>query len=359
VRVDLNGLTRAISLLEKGDVKGETVVSLLSRERDVLEQQTYALFSYAEQTTVELRRIREAKEPHLLEQVEGARTIQDGNDQFVAQLIAEHEAVVMALRRERDAALARVRELSKGLSRIGGLSTPNLRHVSASNLSVATPNDSEVAVLRARVDELLLERERSLKLLRQLAEQRDQAESRLQALLVSVAPETERPLPSGRPTELGSAVEDRVRDAETRNDHGHLAPTSPSSPQPVFTPRTEPLDNDSTTDTSSAVIRNAAPLPESTETSEPNVDSGWELPVSEELPATSTTEPISTDNDVRSDEEEPSSPSLRSAVALPLLRRKPAATDESAGTYRISASELPVEEVVLLHDRPSHPRPNR
>lgn len=281
---------RAVSLFENGILQKEAIVSLFKHELEHLQKQAETLYAFAQQTSIELRQRRESQEQRGTEPTEVNRTLEEDNDQFVAQLIAEHETQVLALRRERDAAIERVRELSRGLSRIGGLSSPNLRRTSSSNLPAASTSDSDVALLRARVDELLFERERSMKLLRQLAEQRDQAESRLHVVLSSAPPGPER-----------------------------------SDEPPVNTP-----------------------APAISSDQDDAVD--WDLSSPAPHPLSLTQEEEA--------ESEPSSvePPSVSETTLPLLRRKTTLGGDGAGTYSISARELPSEEVVVLRSRPSNPQ---
>ena len=255
-------------------------------------------------------------------------------------MIAEHETQLQSLRRERDAAVDRVRELSRGISRIGGLSTPNLRRISVSNLPTTNAADNEVTLLRARVDELLFERERSLKLLRHLAEQRDQAESRLQVVLSSVPPRPETQHPSNLPA---PGVKD---------------PTCSDTALPATVGKERAIKEPAHV-TESAVMRASSPIePPST----PNtIDSGsdWDLSSPAKLPlsvkpsiAELRTDPPPTD------EEAIPAPQV-SETTLPLLRKKGHIAGDGAGSYRISAQELPAEEVVVVRSRPSHPQPKR
>jgi hypothetical protein len=296
-RVDCGGLIRAISLLENDVLQKDAIISLLKHELDQVQKQSDSLFAFAHQTCIELRQIREERPSTSgREPTEGVRSIQDGNDAFVAQLISEHEAQVRALRRERDIAVDRVRELSRGLSRIGGLSTPSLRRISTSNLPAVSPNDNEVSLLRARVDELLFERDRSLKLLRQLAEQRDQAESRLHVVV--------------------------------------------SSSPPSMDPSEEPSDR------IARELLEKAPI------------ANWEVASPEEHPAAIS--PESHPTVPKSLDAETGSISVQSSPesTLPLLRKKPGLGSEGAGSYSISARELPTEEVVVVRPRPA-PSPSK
>jgi hypothetical protein len=291
-RVDYGGLIRAISLLENDVLQKDAIVSLLKHELDQIQKQSESLFAIAQQTCIELRQSREERPStsgH--EPAEGVRSIQEGNDEFVAQLIAEHEAQVRTLRRERDIAVDRVRELSRGLSRIGGLSTPNLRRISTSNLPAVTPNDNDVSLLRARVDELLFERDRSLKLLRQLAEQRDQAESRLHVVI--------------------------------------------SSSPPAMDPSDVPSDR------LARELLEKAPI------------ANWEVPPPQEHPVAIANESHPTvPKSLNAKDESISAPSSPES-SLPLLRKKPGLGSEGAGSYSISARELPTEEVVVVRPRPA------
>ena len=74
--IDYSGLTRAITLLENGVLQNEAIVSLLKHELGQIQQESETLYAFAQQVSVELRQVREAKGQRSIEQEEGARTIQ-------------------------------------------------------------------------------------------------------------------------------------------------------------------------------------------------------------------------------------------------------------------------------------------
>ena len=182
VQIDCSGLARTLDLLSTGHLTGESAVALLRHELGTVQRQAQSVGALLQQATVQLRQLRESAQREQIQKQDEQRQLQDQNDRFVANLIQEHDQEMVVLRRERDAAIDRIRELSRDLSRASSASSAGIPHLpvrSAPPLQVA-------AELNARIDELLRERERSLRLLRQLAEQRDAAESRLQSLLASI-----------------------------------------------------------------------------------------------------------------------------------------------------------------------------
>jgi hypothetical protein len=178
--VDCTGLARAIELSASGSLQGDALVALLRHELANVQRQAQTVTDLLQKSAVDLRQLRESAQREQVQKQDEQRQLQDQNDRFVANLIHEQEVELMALRRERDAAIDRIRELSRGITRVGSTSSGSLSRVSVTAAS-STPTAQEVLELKARVEELLYERERSLRLLRQLAEQRDHAESRLQA----------------------------------------------------------------------------------------------------------------------------------------------------------------------------------
>jgi hypothetical protein len=180
------GLARAIEMLASGSLKGESAVALLRHELASVQRQAEFVSDLLQRSSVELRQLRESAQRDQVERQDEQRQLQDQNDRFVANLIQEHDLEMASLRRERDAAIDRVRDLSRGITRVGGTSSSNLRRAPTNAAIRPAASSQEVAELRARVEDLVRERERSLKLLRQLAEQRDHAEARLQATVASV-----------------------------------------------------------------------------------------------------------------------------------------------------------------------------
>ena len=358
IGIDTSGLRRALTLLDSRDMLPETVASVLRQELLGLEKRADFLLAYAQRVSVEHRQLRESKEQALVEQEDAVRQLQDENDKFVEQLIAEHESEVQAQRRERDAAIDRVRELSRGLSRVGSMSSPSIRRVSAANLPAAHSASSDTALLRARIDELLFERERSLRLLRQLAEQRDLAETRLHAVLNGATAENHR---SGQPWLPHSqrAPTDRVRgpvaavesgvtancalaaSAEAPNADPWIDPRTESD-QKLEPPFVEPLGSVATVSALgaySAVIRTAAQsTPINAVPEEASFDE-WDLT----LP-TSPTPSLGPALPALG----PDKTSPAAGRSQPVIRRTSNMQLERAGTYSMASEELPAEEVILL-----------
>jgi hypothetical protein len=226
--VDCSGLGRVIELLAAGGIDGEAGLGLLRQERASVQQQASAANELLEKALVELRQLRESQEREQLQKRDEQRQLQDGNDQFVANLLHEHEVEMAALRRERDAAFERIRDLSRGITRVGTNSIPSMARVSDSNaLNPASSSGStESTELKARVEELLLERERSLRLLRQLAEQRDRAESRLRAALNGASSGAPAPaVPAAEPQNSAARAANKPRLGEDPGSE-RVVPTS-------------------------------------------------------------------------------------------------------------------------------------
>jgi hypothetical protein len=248
--IDCSGLGRTVELLATGHLDRESAVALLRHELAIVQRQAESNCDLLQKSTVELRQLRESALREQVQKEDEQRQLQDQNDRFVANLIHEHDVEKAAIRRERDAAIERIRGLSRGIVRAGSTSATGLQRVSvnAALRSACPPQD--VVELRARLDELLNERDRSLRLLRQLAEQRDQAESRLQATLASIgaggerrsAPNLEHRQPaaneqdSARRREVASSQPDFVRNhgvvAPSPQNLG-LTPTLPSNPHSI------------------------------------------------------------------------------------------------------------------------------
>jgi hypothetical protein len=332
--------------LERGELDVTTLAPVLGRELSTLRAQIDALLAHAHHDAIELRKARESSAKGEFEREEQLRSIQDENDKFVAQLIADHENEAQALRRERDSAIERVRELSRGVSRVGNVSLPSARRVSLSNVPALPPTQEEVAQLRARVEELCFERERSLKLLRQLAEQRDDAESRLQQALARLA-QTEGAITSLRssanPTPLTPPACDGVARALGAPSID-LLPDPLSFPVSTPSPAIHPGHPAALAD--SAVVRTAqAVVLEAKSSASEGLD--WDLSTPEKSPGTSALVKAMARDDFgeaqSSGERTPGS----SEPSIPLLRKKSLPGLERAGAYSVSASEIPVEEVVL------------
>ncbi|MGE5788157.1 MAG: hypothetical protein ACM3ZE_26415, partial [Myxococcales bacterium] len=177
--LDCSGLARAIDTLSSGEMGMDPCVALLRHELTRIQQQAGAMQNQLRESAIALRQLRESAKLEVVQKQDEQKQLQNGNDRFVANLIQEHESELAAVRRERDAAMDRVRELSREINRASGISSPGLPRVSNLPALRGAAASSEVDELRGRVEELLRERERSVRLLRQVAEQRDQAERRL------------------------------------------------------------------------------------------------------------------------------------------------------------------------------------
>ncbi|MGC4065553.1 MAG: hypothetical protein QM784_13085 [Polyangiaceae bacterium] len=345
-RVDTAPLQRTLGRLERGELDIATLNPVLGRELSTLRSQIDALQAHAHHIAIELRKARESSAKGEFEREEQLRSIQDENDKFVAQLIADHEAEAQALRRERDSAIERVRELSRGMSRVGTVSMPSLRRVSLSNVAATSPTQEEVAQLKARVDELCFERERSLKLLRQLAEQRDDAENRLQQALVRVSP-PETGSTSSRDSRGASLPVAPTCDGVTRALGGpSIELLADSPPSPVSGPSPAIAAAASAVLADSAVVRTAhvvssAAAPSGGDTLD------WDLSTPEKSPGTSALVKAMARDDFGEVQSKGERPAGSSEPSIPLLRKKSLPGLERAGAYSVSASEIPVEEVVL------------
>lgn len=186
VGVDCAGLARAIELSASGHVDGDAAAALLRHEFAGVQRQIEVICNQLHQSCVELRQLRDSAQREQVQKQDEQRQLQDQNDRFVANLIHEHDIEKATLRRERDAAIDRVRELSRGIVRASSSSSASMPRVSVNSAIRSAPPPQDVVELKARIDELLYERDRSLRLLRQLAEQRDLAESRLQATMAAL-----------------------------------------------------------------------------------------------------------------------------------------------------------------------------
>jgi hypothetical protein len=350
------------------------VVPILGLELAALRTQAETLQNYAQRVSVELRQLRDTKAKAELQQEDVLRKIQDDNDRFVAQLIAEHDSAALNLRRERDAAIDRIRELSRGLSRIGAVSVPSMRRVSMTNVIATEQPNEDAAQLRARVEELLFERERSHKLLRQLAEQRDQAEVRLQAVLAAVDPLGARGgVASNRPLAQQASAHAVAASVAISEMHPNVEPPAP----PAQLQTCEPVGADSCDRphdhpfaalnragveqtqalTDSAVVRTATPVTDSSE----SID--WDLSSPEKSPQLkSPLHPTHPDapraRRTDADAPTPAGAAAESERTLPLLRKKTNPAIDRVGTYSIPTTELPVEEVVIMRS-PGNVRQDR
>lgn len=237
--VDYSGLARAIEALSAGELGAEPCAALLRHELARVQQQVSSLLSELRDSTVTLRQLREAAQFGLVQKQdqqkqEQHKQLQDENDRFVANLLQEHESELAAVRRERDAAMDRVRELSRELNRSNGTSSPNLPRVSNLPALRVTTAFSEVDELKSRVEELLRERERSVRLLRQVAEQRDEAERRLR----ESRPADSRPSASSR---SGSGISAGVEGSEPRRTRTATEPYISSPPWQKNAPTIPPV----------------------------------------------------------------------------------------------------------------------
>lgn len=339
--INLQGLTRAIARLDGSSNIEPTVLAVIQRELLALEGQVVNLASFAQKVNIELRKLRENREQDDRVQADRLRAVESTNDTFVAQLIAEHDAEVVTLQRERDAAIERVRELSRGISRVGGMSSPSIRRASTARLTAAAPLNSDNAILHARLEELQGERERSLKLLRQLAEQRDKSESRYQALLAEVGRTAEpsrvsapaADAASARPPAVGSALGSASATRIPTNGRSNRDSVERSTP---IVPTTQPAS------ATVAVVRAAADL-----------DDDWDL----EAPRR-TTASLHPERPTDASTESQDALSADAAHSVPLLRRKASSPSDMGGAYTLSSADnLPAEEVVLR--RSEDPRKDR
>lgn len=121
--LDFAGLTLAIEMVSRSAADPEALATLLRNELVRLREQAGALVRRFAQSTLELRRLLENTPETVAHQHDELRRSQEQNDRFVVRLVDEHETELAELRRERDTAIARVRELSRELAR-AGVSTP-------------------------------------------------------------------------------------------------------------------------------------------------------------------------------------------------------------------------------------------
>jgi hypothetical protein len=243
--VDCTGLARAIDILQGGSLQGEPLVLLMRHELTAVQRQAQLVTQRYQQASIELRQLRESAQREHIQRLDDQRQSQEQNDRFVSNLIYDHEQELQAVRRERDAAIDRVRELSRGLNRAASGSSGNWQRASSSGSLQAVTVNAEAAELKSRVDELLFERERSLKLLRQLAEQRDQAETRLQVLLSDIKARATAATPATSKTSSGEGLPALAhRQHPARPTTGHAIDTSPSAPNPETANGTGPMRAD-------------------------------------------------------------------------------------------------------------------
>ncbi len=243
--VDCSGLARAVELLATGHLEGEAAVALLRHELATVQRQAESNCDLLQRSSVELRQLRESAQREQVQKEDDQRQLQDQNDRFVANLIHEHDAEKTTIRRERDAAIDRIRELSRGITRAGSTSSASMQRVSVNTAIRSAPPAQDVVELKARIDELLYERDRSLRLLRQLAEQRDQAESRLQATLASIGAGSEgRSAPILERQQLATSAHDGSRrSAVAPTEPGVTLSHSAAAPLPPGSVRTPTLPN--------------------------------------------------------------------------------------------------------------------
>jgi hypothetical protein len=257
--IDCSGLLRAVAMLEAGSPGAASAVALLRLEIVRLQKQGQIVGEALQHSTVELRQLRESAERVQVQQQDEQRQLQDQNDRFVASMIQEHEAELASLRRERDAAIDRVRELSRGITRVGTPSTASSYNLSSAKTLHST-SFAEVSELRARVDDLLHERERSLRLLRQLAEQRDQAESRLQTTLAAIG-NNAASLPKFARGEaaIRASTASRLRSDAIAPD-GHGEPTLPQQRGVAISPQVASESQQASTSTEHGAAAANAPF---------------------------------------------------------------------------------------------------
>lgn len=120
--LDLSDLARAIDMVKSSSVGAEPLWTLLRSELSCVEERVDALVLRLNQSALELRQLRESVPEALVRNEEERRRLQEQNDQFVAKLIEEHAVALESIRQERDAAIQRVRELSRELARSGASS---------------------------------------------------------------------------------------------------------------------------------------------------------------------------------------------------------------------------------------------
>lgn len=117
--LDLSDLARAIEMVGSSEIGAEPLCVLLRNELDHVKEQVDSLVLRLNQSALELRQLRESMPEALLRNEEEQRELQERNNRFVAKLLEEHAAVLETVRRERDAAIQRVRELSRELTNSG------------------------------------------------------------------------------------------------------------------------------------------------------------------------------------------------------------------------------------------------
>lgn len=120
--LDLTDLAGAIEMVKSSDIGAEPLCTLLRNELSRVKDRVDALVLRLNQSALELRQLRESVPEALLRNEEERRQLQEQNDQFLAKLVEEHAAALETACRERDAAIQRVRELSRELTRSGASS---------------------------------------------------------------------------------------------------------------------------------------------------------------------------------------------------------------------------------------------
>ena len=186
--VDWTGISRAIDLIAKDTVPTQVVVNLLRRELAALQHRIAEVQKTAHRSALAARQHAERAQRDRATEFALAGGTED-DDRFIRHLIEEWENQVDDLIRERDTALARVRDLSQELAQ----SLPNRRstqrHLNArseagSEISPADHDDprAQLTLARERVEELLVDRERFQRMIRRLTEQRDALKARLEAV---------------------------------------------------------------------------------------------------------------------------------------------------------------------------------
>jgi hypothetical protein len=144
--LDLGDLARAIEMVKSSEIGAEPLYVLLRSELDRVKERVDALLLRLNRSALELRRLRESVPEAVVRNDEERRDLQEQNDRFVARLVEEHTSVLDAMRKERDAAIQRVRELSRELTRSGvnscaPLSGPPQGHGAVSTTNQPSPSN--------------------------------------------------------------------------------------------------------------------------------------------------------------------------------------------------------------------------
>ncbi len=204
--VELGGLTRAVDLLATGQLPVGPIVELLRREIESVRLAALRLENLAASLTVDLRQSSELAERDRQESEEQRHFLREENDRFLAQLMEENERCLRYVTEEREAALALVRDVSRS-----EMTSPPALTGPPPVVSAPTAHSDLVGAARQRIDELVMERERSIAMLRRVSEQRDELQRKLDTL-AQVAPPSARVIGSvseqrpGEPLSARSAI---------------------------------------------------------------------------------------------------------------------------------------------------------